>query len=66
MSVSAETQLAATPASPGVAIGPAIVFGARTVVVPDMADPATAFTDACSAVSSQLEAMCEAARTSGS
>ena len=60
-----ETRLTATPASAGVAVGPAIVVAPQAVAVPDVADPAAAFSEASTAVSRQLEAMCETARAAG-
>ena len=65
MSGAAETRLTATPASAGVAVGPAIVVDSQAVVVPDVADPAAAFSEASAAVSRQLEAMRETARAAG-
>ena len=65
MSESAEVRLSGTPASAGVAVGPAIVIDSQAVVVPDLEDPAAAFSEASAAVSRQLEAMCETARAAG-
>ena len=65
MSDVSETRLTATPASAGVAVGPAIVVDPQAVVVPDVTDPAAAFSEASAAVSRQLAAMCETARESG-
>lgn len=65
MSDAAETRLTGTPASTGAAVGPAIVVDPQTVAVPDVADPAAAFSEASAAVSRQLEAMCETARVAG-
>lgn len=65
MSESPEIRLGGSPASAGIAVGPAIVIDPQAVVVPDLADPAAAFATASAAVSEQLGAMCETARTSG-
>lgn len=65
MSDSPEIRLSATPASAGVAVGPAILIDPQAVVVPDVADPAAAFSEASVAVSEQLETMCETARAAG-
>lgn len=65
MSEPPEIRLGGTPASAGIAVGPAVVVDPQTVVVPDLADPTAAFSEASAAVSRQLEAMCESARASG-
>ena len=62
---SPEIRLGGTPASAGVAVGPAILIDPQAVVVPDVADPAAAFSEASVAVSEQLEAMCLTARAAG-
>ena len=65
MSELPEIRLSGTPASAGVAIGPAIVIDPQAVVVPDSANPAAAFSEASAAVSRQLVTMCETARAAG-
>lgn len=65
MSEAPEIRLGGTPASAGVAIGPAIVVDPQAAVVPDLADPAVAFSEASAAVSRQLESLCETARAAG-
>ena len=65
MSESAEVRLSGTPASAGVAVGPAIVIDSQAVVVPDLEDPAGAFSEASAAVNGQLATMCETARAAG-
>ena len=65
MSESPQIWLYGTPASAGVAVGPAIVIDPQAVVVPDLEDSAAAFSEASAAVGRQLEAMCEAARAAG-
>ena len=65
MSESPEIRLGGTPASAGVAVGPAIVIDPQAVVVPDVADPDAEFSEASVAVSEQLEAMCQTARAAG-
>ncbi len=65
MTESTEILLSGTPASAGVAVGPAIVIDPQAVVVPDPEDAAGAFSEASAAVSRQLEAMCETARAAG-
>ena len=65
MSEPPEIRLSGTPASAGVAIGPAIVIDPQAVVVPDLENPAAAFSEASAAVSRQLVTMCETARAAG-
>lgn len=57
--------MAGTPASTGVALGPAVLIDDRAIAVPDGADPVGAFTAAVADVSEHLLAMCETARESG-
>ncbi|WP_419944206.1 phosphoenolpyruvate--protein phosphotransferase [Candidatus Poriferisodalis sp.] len=65
MNDSGELRLGGTPASAGVAIGPAIVIDPQTAEVPDVADPVAAFNEASAAVSEQLGIMCQTARAAG-
>ncbi len=61
----AELRIAATPASAGVALGPAVVIDQQEVAVIDRADPQAAFAAAADAAGQQLESRCEAARAAG-
>ena len=60
-----ELRIVGTPASAGVALGPAVVIDHREVAVVESADPQAAFADAVAEVSGELQAMCDAARASG-
>ncbi len=61
----AELRIAATPASAGIALGPAVVIDKQEVAVIDHDDPQAAFATAADAAGQQLEARCEAARAAG-
>ncbi|MCE2513216.1 MAG: phosphoenolpyruvate--protein phosphotransferase [Acidimicrobiia bacterium] len=60
-----ELRIAGTPASAGVALGPAVVIEHQEVTVVDSADPKAAFTAAVAEASGELQAMCDAARSAG-
>ena len=60
-----ELLIAGTPASAGVALGPAVVIDRQEVAVTDTADPEAALTAAVADVSRELQSLCEAARQAG-
>ena len=60
-----ELWIVGTPASAGVALGPAVVIDHREVAVIENDDPQAAFVAAVTHVSQDLQAMCDAARASG-
>ncbi len=65
MTTHPEIRILGTPASSGVALGPAVVIDHQTVEVLDRADPAAAFAAAVQEVRQELQSMCEAARDAG-
>lgn len=65
MTAHSEIRIIGTPASPGVALGPAVVIDHQAVEVLDHADPAAAFATAVDEVRRELQSLCEAAREAG-
>jgi len=60
-----EIRISGTPASSGVALGPAVVIDHQVVKVQDGAEPAAAFASAVDEVRRELQSMCETAREAG-
>ena len=65
MTQNTELRIAGTPASAGVALGPAVVIDHQEVTVADRDDPKAAFTAAVAEVSGELQSMCGAVRQAG-
>ena len=65
MTTHTEIRISGTPASSGVALGPAVVIDHQVVEVQDRADPAAAFAAAVDEVRQELQSMCETAREAG-
>ena len=65
MTTNSEIRITGTPASAGVAVGPAVVIDHEAVEVLDRADPNSAFAAAVDEVRQELQSMCEAAREAG-
>ena len=65
MTAPTETRISGTPASSGVALGPAVVIDHQVVKVQDGAEPAAAFASAVDEVRRELQSMCETAREAG-
>ena len=65
MTAYTEIRISGTPASSGVALGPAVVIDHQTVEVHDLADPAPAFVTAVDEVRQELQSMCDSAREAG-
>ena len=65
MTAHTEIRISGTPASSGVALGPAVVIDHQVVEVQDRADPAAAFAAAVDEVRQELQSMCETAREAG-
>ena len=65
MTAHTEIRISGTPASSGVALGPAVVIDHQVVEVQDRAEPAAAFATAVDEVRQELQAMCETAREAG-
>ena len=65
MTAHTEIRISGTPASSGVALGPAVVIDHHVVEVQDRAEPAAAFATAVDEVRQELQAMCETAREAG-
>ena len=65
MTAHTEIRISATPASSGVALGPAVVIDHQAVEVQDRAEPAAAFATAVDEVRQELLSMCETARDAG-
>ncbi len=60
-----EIRISGTPASSGVALGPAVVIDHQAVEVLDRADPQAAFATAVDEVRRELQSLCAAAREAG-
>ena len=65
MTAHTEIRISGTPASSGVALGPAVVIDHEAVEVLDRAEPAAAFAAAVGEVRQELQSMCETAREAG-
>ncbi len=65
MTAHTEIRISGTPASSGVALGPAVVIDHQVVEVLDRADPKAAFATAVDEVRQELQSMCGAAREAG-
>ncbi len=65
MTAPTEIRISGTPASSGVALGPAVVIDHQVVKVQDGAEPAAAFASAVDEVRRELQSMCETAREAG-
>ena len=65
MTAHTEIRISGTPASSGVALGPAVVIDHQVAEVQDRADPAAAFAAAVDEVRQELQSMCETAREAG-
>ena len=65
MTAHTEIRISGTPASSGVALGPAVVIDHQAVEVHDRADPASAFATAVAEVRQELQSMCDSAREAG-
>ena len=65
MTAPTEIRISGTPASSGVALGPAVVIDHEAVEVLDRAEPAAAFAAAVDEVRQELQSMCQTARETG-
>ena len=65
MTAHTEIRISGTPASSGVALGPAVVIDHEAVEVLDRAEPAAAFAAAVDEVRQELQSMCQTARETG-
>lgn len=65
MTAPTEIRISGTPASSGVALGPAVVIDHQVVEVLDGAEPAAAFASAVDEVRRELQSMCETTREAG-
>ena len=65
MTAHTEIRISGTPASSGVALGPAVVIDHQVAEVQDRADPAAAFAAAVDEVRQELQSMCQTAREAG-
>lgn len=65
MTGQSELRVAGTPASAGVAVGPAVVIGHAEVAVLDADDPVAAFSAAIADVSEQIRSLSKTARSTG-